>query len=192
MGVAGIAGRAGEVTRADVIREGRRRFLRGERIDLVAIAEELGIARATLYRWLGDRDRIVGHVLLSLAEDTLDAAIARPRPRGAAGVAEAIVTMLRDISAHSGLRAYIAFDAQRAMTVLTGRGSVVAAGLAARLESLVLAECPQAVGADVSVDDLTYALLRVGEAYCYADVIVGRDVDVDRARPLFLRLLEAG
>jgi AcrR family transcriptional regulator len=191
VGVAGVAGKSGEVTRSDVIGAARRRFLRSERIDLVAIAEELGVARATLYRWHGDRDHVAGQVLLSLAEDTLDLAIARRRPAGAAGVAEAIVETLRDISGHPGLRAYIAADPQRAMTVLTGRGSVVAAGMAARFERLVLAECPDAVGPDVPIDDLAYALLRLAEAYCYSDVIAGRHVDVDRARPLFLRLLEA-
>lgn len=191
MGVAGVAGKRGEVTPDDVIREGRRRFLRSERIDLVAIAEDLAIARATVYRWLGDRDRVAGHVLLSLAEDTLDLAIARRRPRGAAGAAEAIVSALRDIAMHPGLRAYIASDPPRAMTVLTGRDSIVAAGMRARFEQLVLRECPDAVRPDVPVEDLSYALLRLGEAYCYSDVIAGREVDVDRARPLFLRLLEA-
>jgi len=191
MGIAGIAGRSGEVTRADVIREGRRRFLRSERIDLVAIAEELGIARATLYRWLGDRDAVAGAVLLSLAKDTLDGAIARPRPAGAAGVVEAIVQTLCDISGHPAMRTYLAFDPQRAISILTGRGSIVAAGMAARFEELIGSECPEAAGADVSMDDLAYAVLRLGEAYCYSDVIAGRDVDVERARPLFLRLLEA-
>jgi AcrR family transcriptional regulator len=179
------------VTRADVIREARRRFLRSERIDLVAIAEELGIARATLYRWLGDRDAVVGHVLLSLAEDTLDAAIARPRPSGTPGVVEAVVQMLCDISGHPAMRIYLESDPQRAMSVLTGRGSVVATGMAARLERLIVSECPDAVGTDLAVDDLAYSLLRLAEAYCYSDVIAGRDVDVERARPLFLRLLEA-
>src|SRR5581483_3038110 len=119
------------------IREGRRHFLRGERIDLVAIAADLGIARATLYRWLGDRDSFVGTVLLSLSVDTFDAAVARPRAPGAAGVADAIVDGLRDISGHPGLRAYLAYDPQRAMTVITGRGSVVAAGLAEYFGRLV-------------------------------------------------------
>lgn len=178
------------MTRDDVLAEARRRFLRGERIDLVAIAGALGLARATLYRWIGDRDVITGEVLLSLAQDTLRAVVARPRPAGGTGVAIAVVELMRAVSGHPAMRGFIAADPQRAIALLTGPESVVAAGLGAEVEALIAAECPAAVTAELPSDELAYAVLRLGEAYCYADVVATRPVEVDRALPLLERLLE--
>jgi len=191
MGLMGVAGRKGEVRRSDVVRVGRRQFLRHERIDVVAIAAELGVSRATVYRWFGDRERVVGHVLLSLASDTLDLALTRQRLAGAAGLSASLVAMLRDISGHPAFRAYLETDPQKAMIVLTGLDSVVAGGLRARLHALILDECPEAVGPELSAEEVAYSLVRLSEAYCYADVIAGRKVDVNRARPIFERILEA-
>jgi DNA-binding phage protein len=33
----------------------RRRFIAGERVDMTALAQELGVNRVTLYRWVGSR-----------------------------------------------------------------------------------------------------------------------------------------
>ena len=40
----------------DALREGRRWFLAGQRVDMSELAAALGISRATLYRWVGDRE----------------------------------------------------------------------------------------------------------------------------------------
>ena len=44
----------------------RRRFQAAERIDMSALAEELGVNRVTLYRWVGSRDRLLVEVIWSL------------------------------------------------------------------------------------------------------------------------------
>lgn len=190
MGQPGRAGRTGEITRDDVVRAGRGRFLAGERIDLVALAAELGVARATVYRWFGDRDRFLGHVLWSLTSDTLDLALARERPPGAEGLITAVMDMLDDIAQHQPFRAFLAADPSRAMQVLTGRGSVVAGSLRTRLTGLVVAECPESAGSDLTAAELGFALVRLAEAYLYADIITGCEVELERARPLFRRLLD--
>lgn len=192
MGVAGVAGRTGEVTRAEVLRAGRRRFFAQERIDLVAIARELGIARATVYRWFGGRNDFEGQVLWSLASDTLDRELAkrRRRRRGAAPLIDAVIATLCAIVAHPGMRHYLDADPQRAMVVLTGYGSFVGDGLRGRLAELIAEHCPEAATDDLDTAELAYTLVRVAEAYCYSDVIAGREADPERARPVFHRLLE--
>ena len=52
----------------DALREGRRRFLAGQRVDMSELATALGISRATLYRWVGDREQLLGEILWSFAE----------------------------------------------------------------------------------------------------------------------------
>src|SRR4051812_10411968 len=50
----------------------RRRFVRGERVDMTALAAELGVNRVTLYRWVGSREQLLVEVVWSLARRTLD------------------------------------------------------------------------------------------------------------------------
>ena len=47
-------------------------FRAGGRIDMVALAGELGVARATLYRWTGDRDRLLADLCMSELEAIID------------------------------------------------------------------------------------------------------------------------
>lgn len=185
-----IAERRSRVSEANVLAVGRRRFLTGERVDMNAVAGELGIGRATMYRWFGDRDRFTGRVLWSLASDTLDGALARHHQPGATRIVEALVETLETIMADRGFVIWMARDPQKALTILTGRDSLIAGGLRARLQELIERLCPEAAGPGLPAEELAYAMVRLGEAYCYADVIAGRPVEVARTRVLFHRLLE--
>src|SRR5437764_10625027 len=58
-------------TPLEALRAARRMWLRELRIDMGALAAELGVSRATLYNWVGDRERLTAEVMWSIAEQTL-------------------------------------------------------------------------------------------------------------------------
>jgi AcrR family transcriptional regulator len=184
-----MAGVAGDVTRDEVVRAARRRFLRGERLDLLSLSAELGIARATIYRWHGGREQLLGEVLWSLSEQTLDRALAGDRPPGVRGLVEALIRLMGDVAGNPAMRRLLDSEPQLALAALTSREGVVQSRLVDRIGRLIADECPHAAAGGMEVDDLAYAITRIGEAFCYADVIAGREVDIERARPLMLRLL---
>ena len=49
-------------------------YLNGERVDMLALASELGVSRATIYRWTGDRERLLADVLWSLSDEAFEQA----------------------------------------------------------------------------------------------------------------------
>jgi AcrR family transcriptional regulator len=53
-------GRSAAASREDVIAAAMHRYLRGQRVDVQAIAAELKIGRATVYRWFGSREALLG------------------------------------------------------------------------------------------------------------------------------------
>ena len=53
-----------------------------------ALAEELGVNRVTLYRWVGSRNQLLVEVIWSLAERTLDDIDGRVRAKGAERVVQ--------------------------------------------------------------------------------------------------------
>src|SRR5262245_43789899 len=79
-------------TPLDAFRLARKKWLAGERIDVGRIASELGVGRATLFRWVGTREALYGEVLSALFAD--EVARARAAARGA-GVDRFVDTMAR-------------------------------------------------------------------------------------------------
>src|SRR5919197_3725909 len=71
------------ITPLDAFKAARRKFLAMERIDMGELAAELGIGRATLYRWVGSRDRLLGEILWSLAEVGLKSCRDKAKGKGA-------------------------------------------------------------------------------------------------------------
>src|SRR3954453_23893164 len=69
----------------------RRKFLAAERIDMSALAEELGVNLGARYRWGGSREQLLGEVVWSLAWRTLDKVKKRVRARGAERTVRVVV-----------------------------------------------------------------------------------------------------
>src|SRR4051794_41265359 len=67
----------------------RRKFLAAERLDMSGLADELGVNRVTLYRWVGSREQLLVEVIWSLGSRTLENVNRRGRgeggPRGGPG-----------------------------------------------------------------------------------------------------------
>src|SRR5918994_6834475 len=70
-------------TPLDAFKLARRRFQAAERVDMSAMADELGVNRVTLYRWVGSREQLLVEVIWSLASRTLESLDARRRATGA-------------------------------------------------------------------------------------------------------------
>ena len=67
-----LAGTAGRPVALEAFRRARRTFLAGQRVDMGELARDLGINRATLYRWVGSRDQLLVEIVWSLADRTFD------------------------------------------------------------------------------------------------------------------------
>src|ERR1700754_3252943 len=63
-------------------------FRRGERLDMAALASQLGVARTTLYRWTGDRDRLLSDVVWADMESLLQHFTDRTTTHGADRIQE--------------------------------------------------------------------------------------------------------
>src|SRR3954454_23727418 len=79
-------GRPAAATREQVLERALHHYLRGRRVDVQAIAAELGLARTTIYRWFGSREGLIGEVLFAAAEPLLNQARANARGHGGRGL----------------------------------------------------------------------------------------------------------
>ena len=167
----------------------RRKFLAAERIDMSALAEELGVNRVTLYRWVGSREQLLVEVVWSLASRTLEKVVKRVRARGAERIVRVVTRFLEDVISNAGMRRWLAEEGELAMRLLTRHDTEFQPRLIDAIQDL-LQEETDAGRLDLPVDlhEVAYVIVRLIESYTYLDLITGEAPDARRAEPV-LRLL---
>ena len=167
---------------ADLLALARRRFLRGERFGVEELAAELGVSRATAYRWAGNAELLAGTVIASLAEDTFRRALREVRGRGAARVVGVMARGMRYIATSDAYRAFVARDPQRALRLVASKDGPVQQRTIALHEELLAEEIRRgALRLPVDAHTMAYALVRIVESFLYADAIAGEQPDLDKA-----------
>jgi AcrR family transcriptional regulator len=171
-------------TSAEALALARRRFLAPGRIDVSALADELGVNRVTLYRWFGSRDRLLVEVVWSLARDTLDDIEARVEATGAERVVAVVVEFLDAVIASAGMQRWLEDEGEHAMRLLTRAEPGFQPRLIAAVEALL-----DGLELPVEHHELAYVIVRLIESYAYMDLITGERPSAARAEPILRMLL---
>jgi len=184
------------VTPMTAFRMARRWWLEGRRLNLSLLAEELGVGRATLMRWVGNKDLLMGEILWSEYKRLYDEAIERaqsdPKLKGIDFLAQIYtdinVALINARPMHDFMRA----EPQWGLQLLTSNVS----GLQSRLIETwrkLFEEQIQAgtINPEMDADSLAYFIIRIGEGAIYCDLICGRTPNPDPASTAF-RLLVNG
>ena len=171
-------------------RAARHRFIAGDRIDMSALAAELGVDRTSLFRWVGNRDALLGEILWSLAVPTFDAADAATAAQGADRVEGALTRFVHDLITADYFRGWIVREPSRALRILMGAATPVHRRFVAIVERLLEEEiAAERMTTPLPPHDLATVLVRVAESYAYADLIAGERPDADRAAAAFALVL---
>jgi AcrR family transcriptional regulator len=172
-----------------VLQLARQRVLAGERLEMSALAAELGVNRVTLYRWVGSRERLLVEVLWSMADEALDSLRAQVPPTPARTV-EVVVGFLECVLANPGMQHLLAVDPESMMRLLTHRAAGFQPRLLCAVEDL-LREETAAGRLDVPMDphELAYVVVRLIESYTYLDVLLGEQPEARRAEAALALLL---
>jgi AcrR family transcriptional regulator len=186
-------GRPAAASREDVLAAAMHRFLRGRRIDIRAIAAELGLARPTIYRWLGSREDLIGEVLILAADPLLDEARANARGRGGRVLLDTFDRFNRSLAEAPALRSFLEQERDAALRIITSSGGRLQPRIVARIAGLIEEEA-QAGRYDPPVEPSTlgYAVVRLAEAFLFNDAAAGMRGDVDRLRDVEAALLGVG
>ncbi len=188
--VPGRPGRPAAATREAALALATERFLAAERIDIQAIARELGLARATMHRWFQTRETLLGELLATLGERRLTEIRAGVPGGGARALLETFDRFNCELAA----------TPRHALSAGTGAGARAAhahvqrgprsAACGGGGQALIVAE--QQAGRytpAVAPNALAYAIVRLAEAFIYNDAIVGIRGDTERLREIEAALL---
>jgi AcrR family transcriptional regulator len=181
-------GRRPAASREDVLQAALHRYLRGRRVDVQAIACELGLGRTTIYRWFGSRERLVGEAIARAGEPLVDAARARAAGRGGPMLLDTFDRINRALARAPALRWFLERE-RDALRILTSSAGVVQPRMVERITELIEDEV-RAGHYDPPVEPATlgYAIVRLAEAFLYSDAD-GLRGDVERLREVEAALL---
>ncbi len=179
-------------TALDAFALGKRRFLRSERVDMGRLAEDLGVNRATLYRWVGTREQFLVEILWSLAERTLSDELKLVEAQNSTGgrVAQLLSAFVHDVLSNPGMRQLQRDEGELVFRLLT----LARYGFEPRLVRLVQTLLAEDVAAGrlktpVPLEDLAYAAVRLVESYVHRAAITGEEPDASRAARVLHALL---
>jgi AcrR family transcriptional regulator len=183
-------GRPATASPADVLALAAEQYRAGDRVDLTVIAGRLGLGRATIYRWFGSREALLGEVIAG----ELEALIARKRElvrrRGPEGLLEVFDEINRSLTRAPALRRLLEQERGKAMRVLTSSSGIVQPRAVALVREMIEAEA-SAGAYDPPADPaaLAYAIVRLCEAFLYNDAAIDIRGDYERLREVEAALL---
>jgi AcrR family transcriptional regulator len=183
-------GRPPAASREDVLRVAMHRYLRGRRVDVQAIAAELGLGRTTVYRWFGSREGLIGEVLVRAAEPLLKDARAKARGRGGPALLDTFDRLNRSLVEAPALRQFVEQEREAALRIITSSAGRPQRVMVARIAEMIEEE-ERAGNYDPPVEPstLAYAIVRLAEAFLFNDAIAGIRGDVDRLRDVEAAIL---
>ncbi|MGH8775503.1 MAG: QsdR family transcriptional regulator [Jiangellaceae bacterium] len=173
----------------DVVDLATRCYLDGEPIEMSELAQQLGIGRATLYRWLGNRERLIETVLAEATDRTYRRAARHARGVGAARVLDLMRRGMRDVLAAEPLQVFTKREPLLFIRLATMPGKIE--DQAATVIAEVIEEEITAGRLDLPVPARTVALglVRISDALLYAPLFGRSEPEVETALDLAALLL---
>ena len=116
---AGAATVAQRATPAAAFSRAREIFLSGSRLDMGQLAAELGVARATLYRWTGDRNRLLSDVAWVEVESLLRYVDENSQGSGLERIQQMVSVFLDLMAENKSLSAFLALEGDVGLQLFT-------------------------------------------------------------------------
>lgn len=180
------------VAPTDVVVAATGHYLAGRPIDMSALAVDLGISRATLYRRVGNHEALLGAVLARQTELTWRAVRPAVPAAGTAGVVTHLVAFVEAVTGSQPLRRLIERDPVLFVRTVMGPGEVEDTATAL-VHELVLERLGDRLqerpGLDAKV--LARAIVRVADSMMYSHLLRGTEPEVGSAVAVTTLLLDA-
>jgi AcrR family transcriptional regulator len=174
-------------TREHAVALARERFLAGERVEMSQLTAELDIGRTTLYRWVGEREQLIGEIFGQLVDEWI--ALVEPKAKGT-GIDRFLDVIRRYLEHAAGsppLTAFTEREPALALRVLLDRDGQVARHSAEQVRRLLREADPTVELPDETVRAIV--LVAIGLVWAY--IATRQEPDIDGAVTLTGTLVEA-
>ena len=164
-------------------------YLEGQRVDITVVAARLGLGRATIYRWFGSRDTLLGEVIARQLELLVARKRAQVSRRGAVGLLEVLDAVNQTLTRSRAVGRLLEQERHGAMRLLTSSAGVVEPRAVACVQALIEEEMASGYEPPADAATLAYALVHLRHAFLWNDATSGVRGDYERLREVQAALL---
>ncbi len=164
--------------REDAIAMAREAFLAEQRVDMQELAQRLGVARGTLYRWVGGREQLIAEVLAGIARDGAAQISAGSTRTGRERLVEVARRQMEIFAGLSPIRVFIERESQLAIRLLMAEDGAVHHELA---QGVIAVMQEEGVDVDRAVRDLVDVLVQVSTSLVWVSFAIGEEPRIDRS-----------
>jgi diguanylate cyclase (GGDEF)-like protein len=179
-------------TPASAFAAAQRMFLRGQRVEMQPLADAMRVSVEKLYAWCGQRDQLLGEIIVSLFEGILRRVKADQTEHVGADRFVAIYREYLGAVVHAQpLQAFFQNETQFALKVLTSPKGYVQPRAVQMIDEL-LREEQEAGALRLKTDrlSLSYAIVRLSEGFLYDDTLLATEPRLDRVSRIVALLLD--
>jgi AcrR family transcriptional regulator len=185
-------GRPPNASPAEVLEVATDLYLGRRRVDIQAVASRLGVGRATIYRWYGSREGLLGAVLVHLAERLYTRSRARARGTGADALLDTFDAINRRLAESRALRHFLHSERAAALRIITSSGGPVHPRIVEIIRGFIEEEVRRGTyDPPMDSETLAYSIVRLAEAFLFNDAIADVRGEVGRLREVEAALLGA-
>ncbi|WP_344587114.1 QsdR family transcriptional regulator [Actinomadura vinacea] len=164
-------------------------YLAGDPIDMSALAAELGVGRATLYRWVGGREQLLGTVLAEMTEATYRVALREVRGSGPERLLDALDRFMRAVVDAAPLKAFTEREPRLFVRLATTPGPVEERAIALLTRELQREIDRGALRVALPTRTLAQAIVRISDSFMYAHYLGGGEPEIETALEVIELLL---
>jgi len=175
-------------TAQDALDLARTTFLADERVDMQTLAAELGIARATLHRWVQTRENLLDRVLGDLAREFFELSRTSVHGQPDEVIAEVIKAIVTNTAGFQPIRGFVQREPELALRLLVGERSSVRRGLLEELQQLIVEILPDEAE---QLRGYAEAMVPVGLALAWPTLVAGDEPSGERIATVSRALLAA-
>src|ERR1700761_8748666 len=184
-------GRPAAVTREQALDRAGDWLRGGRRIEMRALARELGVGRTTLYGWFGSREGLAAEAFAQAARLTLTRIRSQVTTTGAPAILETLRRYDRTVATHPAIVGFLRTDPATTIRLVTDPSGVLHRTHVAIFEELIEREVRTgAYVAPLPAATLAYALVTLGEHAIFVEAQSLRP-DLERLAAVQAHLLRA-
>jgi AcrR family transcriptional regulator len=176
-------------TPAAVFGHAREIIRRGDRLDMAGLAAHVGISRPTLYRWAGDRERLLGDVSWSEVELLLRYYDTQTKAKGAEHIERLAGNFLTGLANNKALQAFLTNEGDRGLRLMTAPNGGIRPRLVAAVRDIIERERTYGYNPPADPQLLADGIVALGERWLYHRGDPAMNPDPATARQVIALLL---
>ena len=161
----------------------------GKRLDMAALAADVGVSRPTLYRWTGDRERLLADVSWAEVELLLRSSDAQIEVTGVKHIERLAGDFLGGLAGNPALRAFQANEGERGLRMMTAPTGGIRPRLVAAVREIIEREITHGYRPPAEPQLLADGIVALGERWLYHGGDPAMNPDPATARQVIALLL---